>query len=357
MATYLKTFDQALMDMARHLRADLGMDIDLIEGSVTRSLLEAVAFQVADLSERQERSILESIPEAVFSAFGFARLPAQPARGLLVFSAPVPVNDVVYIPAGAEAISDDDQIFVTIADAYLTAGQTYVTIPAQAKEGGAAGNIQALSITRLGFGLPGVSSVSNPQPFAGGQDAETVDAQRSRFLSWLSGLDQSDLTGLRSQLLQVTGPDAGGGLVSLTDALIADADTDEDIYPGTFQVHIYRLGGIPAGLLAAVKKRLGQVRAGGCIPKLIITNPRLVDVNIHVNGSAYAVPRVQAAVDAYFLGLGYGQKLSYENLITVATNADPSITEVKVLSPTDDVIVGPYEHLAAGVIGVALGDA
>lgn len=49
---YLRAFETALVELARHLGADLSTSIDLVEGKILRSLSEAVAFKSAVLSER-----------------------------------------------------------------------------------------------------------------------------------------------------------------------------------------------------------------------------------------------------------------------------------------------------------------
>ena len=352
MSYYLKTFDSALMELARSLRADLGSNLDLVRGGILRSLIEAVAFQVADLSERQESSILAAVPEAVYAAFGFARLEAARATGTLTFTTPIPAGDVLYVPAGTEAISDDDTVFLTTVDGYIAPGQTSVTVPAIAEVGGQLGNVQAYSVIRLGTGLPGIQSVSNPAPMAGGTDGESPDDQRARFVSYLFSLDMSNRLGLTACALAATADNTRARNV-----LVRDNKDDLSIAPGTFQVHAYRRGGLGT-VAGAIVKAVEDHRSGGTFPIHTQTPGTAVSVTLGVNASdPAALSAVEAAVGLYFDALGYGQKVSYENLIFEATAAHPSITEVKLTSPAADVPAGPTERLELGLLSVTAGSA
>lgn len=355
MAYYLKTFDMALMEIARSLIAQLGPSVDLVEGSVIRSLAEAVAFQAADLSERQERSILAAIPDSTYTAFGFDRIPAQAASGTLHFYTAIPARDAIYVPAGAEAISDEEQVYVTTQDAYIAPGEIGVEVPAQAQWAGAAGNTGALTITRLGGGIPSVQGVANPVPFTGGADEESDDERQSRFAQYIMSLDRSNPRGLEGAVLQAT---AEG--IHANDVLIRDSDTDPNIAPAFVHIHAYRRGGLPEPLQYAIRKAVNLARAGGVIPLFIWTPGTPVDLTIvavcpDLTAQLQATEAVRQATSNYFAALRYGQKASYENLITRATTAHASITEVSVVTPTGtDVFCAPTEHLELGQLTVSV---
>lgn len=355
---YLKTFEMALMEFVRHLAADLGVTVDLVEGSVTRSLGEGVAFQSADLSERQERSILDAIPEAVYQAFGFGLEPAVPAQGTLVFAAPVPARDVIFIPAGAEALSDTELAFRTTADAYIAPGELEVSVPAVAAEGGEAGNAPALSVVRLATGVPGVQGVSNPAPFAGGRDQESPEARAARFAAHLASLDRSGKLGVAAAVLEARAEDVGVGNV-----LVLDPDDDPAIPPAHLHVLAYRRGGVGAALREAVQAAARGARAGGVVVLHEWTPGRPVDVTVDVHcpdvtARLRALEAVRQAVGDYFGALTYGQKASYENLIVAAKQAHPAIREVAVVTPTGgDVPCGARERLELGTLHVTPVDA
>ncbi|MCD0168087.1 baseplate J/gp47 family protein [Deinococcus sp. 23YEL01] len=353
---YLKTFETALVEMARHLTADLGGSVDLVEGSVLLALAEAVAFQAADLSERQERSITDAIPDAVFAAFGFDLQAAVSAQGTLTFAAPVPARDVLFIPVGSEAISDDDQTFRTTQDAYITPGQVQVDVPAVAVAPGAAGNVGAFNVIRLATGIPGVQSVTNAAPFTGGCDEEDRAARALRFAQRLAELDSSNKLGVQGAALLAQAEDEAGA-ISCTNALVHDRDDDTGILPGYVVVHAYRRGGIPAELRGAVEAQVRAARAAGIVALHQWTTGTPVGVTVRLDvpdtrQAARAKAAVEAAVGAYFAALTYGSKASFENLITLATTAHPAIREVTLTSPGADVLAAPTTRLELGTLTV-----
>ncbi|PIG96875.1 baseplate J/gp47 family protein [Deinococcus sp. UR1] len=353
---YLKTFEAALVELARHLTADLGVSVDLVEGSVLLALAEAVAFQAADLSERQERSIMDAIPDAVFAAFGFELRPATAAQGSLTFTAPVPAGDVLFVPAGAEAISEDDQTFRTTQDAYITPGQVQVTVPAVAVDAGTAGNVGAFTVIRLATGIPGIQAVTNTAPFTGGTDEEDRDERAARFAQYLAELDRSGKLGVQAAAL-LAQAGTSDGAISCTNALVQDRDDTDAIPPGYVIVHAYRQGGVPAALRADVQAQVRAARAAGIVVMHEWTNGTPVNVTVQLDvPSAQQRPAAkaaaEAAVGAYFGALTYGRKASFENLIALITGAHPSIQEVTLLSPGGDVTAAPTARLELGTLTV-----
>lgn len=346
---YLKTFDQALIEMAQSLLADLGIQVDLVMGSsIERSLLEALAFQVNDLSERGTNSIEDAIPTAIFEAFGFAALLPKPAQGILAFGVQVASNADILIPAGTEAATDEDQFFVTTKDVTLRAGEKLVYAPAQAVQGGVAGNVQAFTVNRLVTGVAGLSLVTNPAPFIHGTDSETREQQAVRFLDYLAQMDKSNAVALGLAARQAT-----DGEITARNVMVTDGKTDKAILPGTFQVSMYRRGGVPETLRAAIEAEVDKVRAGGCIPTFVSVDGTPVDVAAKLTVlSAGAVPSALAALGLYFDGLTFGQKVSRNNIITVLKDAHPSILEVQLSAPAGDIYASRYTRFEIGTPSV-----
>ena len=345
-----KTYEQALAEMIRTADARFQGQFDPVEGAVLLSLLEATAFQVADLSDRQEDSITKAIPEAVYAAFGFPRREASTATGALTFTAPAPAPVPAFIPAGTEAKRDDGTVYATLEDALLEIGQSAVSVPASCTTPGLPGNANAGTVTRLLSSPPGIQRVTNTLPFTGGQDAETPAEQRARFAAWVDTLDQSSIPGLTRALLDVNLPQVG----RLQEVLIVDGETDPSIPAGTFKAFLYRKGGIPGALLTQLVSVTDARRAAGCLPTLIEVPGTPVPVSFtltvrQLGTSAHA----RAALDVYFSGLAFGQKVSRENLITALTTAHPDILEVTLHAPAEDVPCGPYAHLELGTVTVA----
>lgn len=347
-----KTFEQALAEQLRAVAAAPAWagQFDLTEGGKVYSILEAVAFQVADLSDRQEDSITKAIPEAVYAAFGFARRDAVAAAGALTFTAPAPAPVPAFIPAGSEVTRDDGITYVTLDDATIEIGQISVTVTAACATSGDVGNTGAGSVTRMTAAPPGVQRAANTLPFTGGRDAETSDEQRARFASWVDSLDQSSIPGLTSAALSVTVPGVG----ALSEVLIVDGETDPTIPAGRFTAYLYRAGGVPAALLSAVTAVLDTRRAAGCLPTVtpVAGTPVPVTAALTVRQLGTTM-HARAALDVYFSTLKFGQKASFENLIAALKTAHPDIVEVTLTAPGADVPCGPYAHLELGAVTLA----
>ncbi len=349
MSRYPKSFDQSLGDLARSLWGDLGRQPDLVEGSDLRSILEAVAFQVADLSYRQEAAIDAAVPEAIYRAFGFELQQGVNAQGVLTVTLAGPLPYDTTIPTGSEVLTDGGVSALTTAELTIAAGQVSGTVTALSAQPGAAGNVPALAFRRFAFTVPGVSGVTNPQAFAGGRDVETLTEQQDRFIAFLVSLDASSEGGLAELLLRTT---LNGE--SLTACRVVDGTEDPSIPPGRFLAYCYR----PAGITDAYRDALWQVmqsrRAAGALGAIVRVTPTPVDVVVTVatRRAGVAVDLTRAA-QAYFTALPFGAKVSYENLITALTTSSPDVREVTLVSPPADLMAATGQHYRLGDVQVS----
>jgi hypothetical protein len=115
--------------------------------------------------------------------FGFTRLPAQRAAGVLTFSRPAAADQAYPIPAGAQATTGGaiPVVFATVVPAVLPLGATSVDVAAQAVVGGSTGNLASSTLVGLATPVDGVAAVTNSTPTTGGVDAEDDPALISRF--------------------------------------------------------------------------------------------------------------------------------------------------------------------------------
>lgn len=341
----MKSFQEAYTEMVRVLYARTGLEPDLVEGSDIRSILEALAFQINDLSIRWDVSLEEAIPRAVFEAFGFVADPGRVSIGTLRFTSGIPAPLPVLIPKGTQAISPEGIIVETTVEVFIPAGQTTVDVAAVCITKGTVGNLPPNSFTRLLASLPGVASVTNITAFTLGKDPETLDEQTARFRKHLDELRQGSEAGIAASLLAVELPDGD----RLSDVLILDHEDDPAIPYGAMHVHYYRLGGLSDALKEALRVCLRARRGAGVIPFPFYTTPTLVPVHLDIDTTVAGVKAiVEQAVATYFSLLKYGQKFSYENLITAATNAHPAIREVTLIAPNSDISIQRTGHLALG---------
>lgn len=348
-APVFKSYDEALAELALAYWGALGLEPDLVEGSVERSLLESIAFQVSDLSKRFDRSLQAAIPEAVFAAVGFPRIPAVASTVTLRFNTATPSGSAIIVPVGTRAATTDGVEFATTSDATIEAGATFTQVQARAVTPGAAGNVPAGSITRLASNVPMISGVANVLAATGGLDAETLEAQRARFGTYLIRLDRSTAPALMLALLEASTPTGE----RLDQVLVIDGQDDEDIPPGVFLVYPYKLGGISLALAEALNATALANRAAGVKVELAEVETTAVNVTAEVitDRSGAREAAEQAARD-YMHNLRVGQKASRENLITVLTIAHPGISEVTLTTPAADVMADSYEKLELGTLTV-----
>lgn len=345
----LKTYDEALTEMVRSFWGELGSEPDLVEGSVELAFLSAVAFQVADLSARADKGIQRAVPEAIFSAFGFARAPATAGALTLRFVTPLPAVRPILIPLGTRAATGDNVVFQTTSDAVIPTGELSTDVQAVAITPGLGGNVGAGVVTRLASNIPFVSSVSNVSPGAGGRDSETLLEQKIRFAGYIRELDTSTLEAIASGLVQLR---SGSG-ERLDQVVVADGEYDAAIHPGVLRYYAYKQGGVSATLATALLGYVRKNKAGG----VQVQPGTLTTTRIDVTGSVRAaeantVAFVREAVSTYFRQLVIGEKFSRENLIAVMKNAHPGVIEPTLDAPLTDVPAATYEKLEAGNVTI-----
>jgi hypothetical protein len=113
--------------------------------------------------------------------FGFTRIAAQRATGMLVFGRTSPSATVIQIPAGTQVATEEGIVCQTVVNGSLTAGDLSIAIPSTAVVAGSAGNAPAASLTIKKTAVTGISFVNNNVAFTGGTDEEGDDNLRRRF--------------------------------------------------------------------------------------------------------------------------------------------------------------------------------
>jgi uncharacterized phage protein gp47/JayE len=115
--------------------------------------------------------------------FGFTRLPAKRATGIVTFQRQSPATSDIIIPIGTQVATGDSipVVVQTVVPAVLVQGDTSIDVPVQAMVGGALGNISADAITRFVTALEGITAFTNPVALSGGANAESDAQLRDRF--------------------------------------------------------------------------------------------------------------------------------------------------------------------------------
>lgn len=169
-------------------------DLDTSIGTPLRKILDAVGEAISEAYVDQHLityaydidSKIEGDLDDFVALFGFTRIPAQRAQGVVTFTRPV--DDVsnqtaLVIPPGTQiAALTNPLVYVqTTTSAVMNPGQYSAEIPAQALTAGPQGNVAAGLVTQLVQAAGGVNSVLNANPFTGGSAQESDADLRTRF--------------------------------------------------------------------------------------------------------------------------------------------------------------------------------
>jgi Uncharacterized homolog of phage Mu protein gp47 len=204
----LQNFTAMVEQMAAAVQGAATQVLDLTVGSVLRAILEANAslglwlqWLIVEVLQTTRLATSSGSDCDSFGAdFGFVRLPASTAAGIVTFGRFAPVL-AAFIPVGTTVMtSDGTQSFAVTADAAnpaygpappgynLAAGIGSIDLPVAALVAGAAGDVLGGTIGLLTSAIPGIDTVTNAAPTSGGLDAESDAAFKARFGNYLASL-------------------------------------------------------------------------------------------------------------------------------------------------------------------------
>lgn len=152
--------------------------------------LWAAAAQIQALDIQADWVLDQSFPQTAQGVYldrhgqmrGLTRQAAAKAVGTIRFSVETaPVSDVT-IPAETVCMTEAETRFQTTQAVVLAAGTLTVDAPAEALEGGSAGNAAPGTIRILTACPLAVTGCTNPSAFSGGSDAEEDESFRARIL-------------------------------------------------------------------------------------------------------------------------------------------------------------------------------
>lgn len=342
-----KSLDEAVAEMLQYWWYATGREPASVEGDILRTVFEAVGFQVEDITTRFDRALEAAIPEAVFAAFGFPRRMSSRARTTLRFSRSTPAPVEIPIPAGTRARTPSGLVYATVQDTAIPVGGTAADAPAEALEAGFRYNVPPGAIGTLMDVLPGVEGVTNPVPASGGEDEETLEAQRRRFALWIASIARGTKAALAAAALSARGTDGS----AVEEVLVVDGVDIPSLPPGHVLVYVDAVPSLTPPLQAALQTALEGMRAAGVRVSVRAVDRVPVDVAFVLERTpAEALGAALEAVRSYFRRLRIGEKVSYENLIVAIASAHPAIQEVRLDAPAGDISVGPFARAVLGQI-------
>jgi uncharacterized phage protein gp47/JayE len=343
LASLVSNFSTAVQGSAAQL-------VDFTIGSVLRAIDEAIAYVALWL----QALILQFVAltraatstgadlDSWFADFGFARLAAISASGLVTFARFTPTAQAV-IPVGAVVqTADGTQQFTVVLDttnsAYsaslggyvLAAGVASVSVTVSAVNPGSVGNVVLGAISQLGQAISGVDTVTNAAAFTNGVDAETDAAARARFVLYLASLSEGTKVAI------------GNAIASLQLGLSYTL-TENYTYGGVYQPGFFYVvvddgtGSPPSTLLSTVYNAIDLVRpftSTFAVFAPVVINAAVVMTITTATGYTHSAIAaiVQTALQKYINSLPLGAPLNYTKLESVAYGASTAVTNVSAVT-------------------------
>lgn len=370
----LRNFAQLVADAAAGVQGSARALVDLSVGSTLRAVLEAnasvalwmqwIAVQVL-AAARASTSEAEDL-DSWMADFGLVRLPATVARGEVTLSRYVPALEA-FVPVGAQLRSGDGALtFSVIAEPgragwdglrggyAIGAGVAALAVPVVADAAGAAGNVQAGSVTLLATALAGVDTASNAAPLSGGLEAESDAALRARFANWMDSRSRATPLAVVSA---VEGVQQG-----LETRVLENQLPDGTARMGSFVVVVDDGSGTPPEpLLARIRLAVDAVRPVGTgfavvAPTVLPAAIQLTVQTLPGASHSAATAAVGAAIRAWVDALPIGGVLPFARLMQLAFQASPDVLNVTLVSLNGgaaDLDPGAAGVVKAGLITVA----
>ena len=352
----LKLFSETLQDIKAYIIANQDKITDFNDGSVITTLVEAFSEEIAQIYNRVDSGFKKYLIQLALSVFDFQQKEGLPASVGLTFSRTISTPDPVSIPAGT-IVSDSAGIyFETTAGGTIPANQTDSNlIQAQAQNNGLEGNVPADTITIITTPVPGVDTVTNPNPSTGGQDDETDFEYATRFSEFLLGLGGTSNYGIITEAKKVDG--------------VRSASTIDHSPPlsGLYHLSLYiddGTGSASTDLVDAVKSRIygdgtatnpGK-KGGGITMRILAPTKIATDVTIEVEDSGIIAfetveNNVKLAITNYMNSLLIGEEFVLYKMIA-AVMAVRGVNDVVVTAPLANITPGTDSIIRAGTITV-----
>jgi uncharacterized phage protein gp47/JayE len=342
----LKTFAELVEDMGAALQSSATALVDVSVGSVIRAIFEANASVVLWLQWlilqvlQTTRATTSTGPDldSWMMDFGLTRLSASPSSGVVTFSR-FATNLTAAVPVGSSVKTSDGKLSFSVArdptssiwhsneiGYVIPTGVTAADLPVTCTSGGTTGNVLAGAISVISSSLPGVDSVINVSPFSNGVDAESDQAFRNRFQSYLGSRSRATLMAVRNATANVQ----QGLDIVIQENLASDGTTK----PGFFLVTVDDGSGRPSSdLLASVATAVDSVRPVGTT--FAVMAPHVMTVNVSLTAtlksganSVEYVSRIQAQVGNYLNGLSIGRIASATRIAQSAYSAGQDIENI-----------------------------
>lgn len=334
----MKTVDEIYREMMEIFTEHTGLEAGT--GGDLAVRFYAVAAQIHALYLQAAWTERQCFPQTASGEFldfhaelrGIERKKASNATGTIRFSIPTALQKDLVIPVGTVCMTAGLVRFVTTRKSFLTAGEVYVDVPAQAAETGLSGNVAANTVLTMAEAPVGVALCANPEAFAGGADEETDEELRSRVLATYRRLANGANAAYYEQ-----------------QALSFDDVSAAAVLPrargiGTVDVIVASQGGVPEQeLLDEVQAFFDKAREISV--DVQVRAPKIVQVNVSASikiAPSYEPERVKIAVREAIAGCFNGEQMGKSVLLArlgAAVFGVPGVENYGFSEPAADVTV------------------
>lgn len=357
-------YPEILSRLVAHARASTDRLTDFNVGSVTRSWLEAGAIGLDELWMGTAQGVAQAIPEAVYLAFGFERLPAAYALGELTFYLDVLSTTDTTIPTGTRVrILGGTVEYLTIEPGTIPAGQYEVTVPARAAMPGPDANAPIGSMTVIVSSVPDVLQVTNRAPINNGRLEETDAERQARFADYIASLARGTVAALDYAARLAYLVDDGSVVEQVRHAAMVEV-------PGTVDLYVHNgVGNTSATLVDRVRILVegerddysGTITPGWRAAGVEVRYHAMTDVPLSLAASltlasGYALEDVREDVEAAVASLARtfsGGFLSIPEIINTLYGV-PGVLDLTLISPVAGIAYQPWERPVFGVVTVSL---
>jgi uncharacterized phage protein gp47/JayE len=356
MAFQIKNYDTILTDMVTWILAHTTKLSDLTPGSIIRSYCEAASVCLEELYVAVYmgfRRHLSEIPETVFE---FNRNDGQKGSTGVIFTRSGSTG-VLALPLGTRVSTASGLIYRTTVASQIDDGDTSSDpVNVEATDIGTVYNVPSSSITILLDSIDTVTAVNNSNAVVNGIDVESDYAFKKRFQAYIEGLGRSNIAGLVSGALSVSG---------ITSASV------QELFPPVANVNarLYIDNGTSGGVGSAIVAEVQAVidgdgtetnpgyRSAGVNVQVIAAT--VVTQNVTVAASLLAgvdgiqvVADINTAITNYINTLGVGADIIFNELIAAVMSVF-GVVDCSVTLPTGNVTIAASQVARVGVITVS----
>ena len=352
MGLKIKSFRDLTRNMIDWIVQNTSKLVDFSPGSAIRSIIEAVASELEEYYYRMYKNFNWAVENSVYEAFSFKRREATPAFGEVVLTFSYPLLEEITIPAGTtfttstRYMSDVPLYFETRQPYTVSVDSEKATLVVYCTEPGEIGNVAPDTITVMVNPINYVSTVTNPERFLSGRNAETMSERKQRFTKYVDTRARGTKAAIEYGTMEVEG--------------VAGVYVDDE-QVGIVNVYAHDASGnLHDDLREKIIENLENYRSAGIPVFVMPINTREIDVEITVtvlqqfNNESFK-HYLKTAVENYLNHYTTSQSLYLSDLNAYVRRINEiAIRNCKISTPREDVVILPYELIRSGEIAVIL---